>query len=153
MRVDVLGPVRVVSGPKIIETPSRAERALLAALALHVGETVPLSQLSIALWGEDPPSSATKSLRSHLSRLRTRLGSDVARPDPGGYRMTLPREDTDLGLMESLLASGTAARDRGDVARARGWFADAEALWRGDPLVDLADSPSKTAHRDPVSRG
>ena len=146
MRVDVLGPVRVVSGPKIIETPSRAERALLAALALHVGETVPLSQLSIALWGEDPPSSATKSLRSHLSRLRTRLGSDVARPDPGGYRMTLPREDTDLGLMESLLASGTAARDRGDVARARGWFADAEALWRGDPLVDLADSPSKTAH-------
>ncbi len=44
MRVDVLGPVRVVSGPKIIETPSRAERALLAALALHVGETVPLSQ-------------------------------------------------------------------------------------------------------------
>ena len=59
--------------------PRRVEWALLAVLALHPGQVVRLQPLAEALWAEDSPPTATRSLSSHMSRLRRRLGPDVAR--------------------------------------------------------------------------
>ena len=80
-----------------------------------------------------------------MSRLRHRLGPDIARPESGGYRMVLPDGGTDIGALKGLLTDGAAARKDGDLGAARQLLADAEQLWRGPPLVDLADGPAKTA--------
>lgn len=145
MRVEVLGPVRVNRDDGYVEVPRRTERALLAALALRAGHVVPMEVLVEALWASDPPATARRSAGSHLSRLRQRLGPDVAQPEAGGYRMALPGGCTDVGALNAAVVAGAAARQQGDPATARRCFAEGESLWRGPPLTDLADSPVRTA--------
>ena len=140
-----LGPVQVRVGDGVVEVPRRVERALLAVLALHAGHVVDLGTLVEGLWAEEPPATATRSLRSHMSRLRQRLGADIARPEPGGYRMALDDVSTDAGALQDLVSSGATARSEGTLIVAREAFAAAEQLWRGRPLEDLADGPAKTA--------
>ena len=84
----------------------------------------------------------------HISRLRKALaGSDGSgRASPivtreRGYELALDLEQLDSHRFERLLARGRAelAGDRADSAvRA---FEEALALWRGDPLADLAYEP------------
>jgi predicted ATPase len=144
MRVDILGPVQVRSGDEVIDLPRRTERALLAVLALRVGHVVPVATLIDALWGDDPPPTATRSLRSHLSRLRAQLGEDIARPEPGGYRLCLPEECTDVGALRILVQYAGTARAIGDLDAARALLAEAESLWRGQPLTDIAEGSART---------
>jgi len=145
MRVDILGPVQVTAGDGVVTVPRRVERALLAVLALHAGQVVRPETLTEAVWAGDPPVTAIPTLRSHMSRLRQRLGPDIARPESGGYRMVLPDGGTDIRALKGLLADGAAARKRGDLGAARELLASAEQLWRGPPLIDLADGPARTA--------
>jgi predicted ATPase len=144
MRVEVLGPVQVRTGDEVVAIPRRTERALLAVLALRAGNVIGVETLTEALWGEDPPPTATRSLRSHLSRLRAHLGSDIARPESGGYLLDLPEESTDVGALRILVQDAGTARANGDLGAARGLLAEAEALWRGQPLTDLAEGPART---------
>ena len=145
MRVDILGPVQATAGDESVALPRRIERALLVVLALHEGRVVGPEALAEAVWAGEPPATAIPTLRSHMSRLRQRIGPDIARPESGGYRLVLPDGGTDIGMLKGLLSDGAAARKRGDLGAARQFLAGAEQLWRGPPLVDLADGPVKTA--------
>ena len=49
-------------------------RAVLAVLLLHANEPVSADRLALALWGEDAPASAVKTVQVHVSRLRKALG-------------------------------------------------------------------------------
>ena len=49
-------------------------RALLAVLLLHANEPVSAERLAVALWGEDAPAGAVKTVQVHVSRLRKALG-------------------------------------------------------------------------------
>ena len=46
---------------------------MLAALAVHCGETVSTAYLADALWGEDPPRTAAKTLQNYVLRVRRAL--------------------------------------------------------------------------------
>ncbi len=145
MRVDVLGSLRVTSDGAAVVHLRTKERALLSALALGVDHAVPLAALEAALWGDHPPATADRTLQAHVAHLRHDLGFDVIAREPAGYRLALPADAIDAARLEALVASGQEALTSADMASAHRCFREAEELWRGEPLADLADTPEREA--------
>ncbi len=139
MQVSVLGPVEIVSGDEPIELDAPKERAVLAALALHAGRPVAVETIVDAVWGDEPPATATKTLQGYISGLRRAIGADAVGTDDGGYTLRVERDDVDACRFEDLLAAGRQAARSGEHAMAAGLFDDGLSLWRGTPLADCAD--------------
>ena len=119
------------------------ERALLAVLALNVGHNVPVAALEAAVWGDDPPPTVMKSLRNQVVRLRRHLGAESIVTSAEGYRLALPPEAVDATRLRRALEAPADGGMDGGPAGARRRLAEAEALWRGEPLTDLADTPER----------
>jgi predicted ATPase/DNA-binding SARP family transcriptional activator len=139
MELRLLGAVEVVEGGRVVPLTRTKERALLAALALRVGEVVSEGRLCDALWGEDLPTSAAKALQTHVSRLRKTLGvvGVEIETHPGGYRLAPGAFDLDVTRANDLLAQARAACPEDAVALLR----EAGNLWRGPSLGELAGEP------------
>jgi DNA-binding SARP family transcriptional activator/Tfp pilus assembly protein PilF len=121
------GEARTVSGQR--------RKAVLATLALRVGEIVSIDRLADAVWGDGTPPTALNTLQRHVSHLRTVLGSKAAIfARPPGYVLDLGYEGTDVRLAERLLRQ---ADPLADPARAAADLRQALALWRGTPLADV----------------
>jgi WD40 repeat protein/DNA-binding SARP family transcriptional activator len=106
-------------------------RAVLAMLALDPGTTVSTDRLIEGLWGDEPPTTAAKTLQVYVSRLRKALtangdGTEIV-TRARGYELRLAPDDIDACRFERLLAHGAPR--------------EALALWRGPPLDDVADEP------------
>ncbi|MFD4945154.1 BTAD domain-containing putative transcriptional regulator [Streptomyces sp. NPDC058239] len=143
----LLGPVRAWrAGAPLAVGPPR-QQAVLAALLLHSGRPVPLDQLLHALWGEELPASAVRTLRTYVWRLRTLLqGPGGAQPIVsygGGYALELAPGAVDLAVFEEAVRSAAAdSPDGADAALAR-----ALALPCGTPLAGVP-GPYAAAQRD-----
>ena len=92
-QIGILGPVELIGdGP--VPLGGIKERCLLAALAVHCGEAVSVASLVDALWGDDPPRTATKTLQNYVLRVRRALaqaeGATIATL-PDGYCLRPPR--------------------------------------------------------------
>ena len=136
MRVRLLGPVDVTVDGRPRPVRGLRRKAVLAALALQGGEIVSTGRLVDAVWGDTALPPALNTLQSHVSYLRTVLGSKaaiVARPP--GYVLDLGDDATDVRLAERLLRQGRQAADPVHGARE---LREALALWRGRPLEDVA---------------
>ena len=138
--IGVLGGLRVTGTatastardevPLVLE---RKAREVLTLLALHAPAALPVDELARVLWDE-PPASATKTVRAHLSRIRTALrgagvGDAVVTVGSAAYRLVA---DTDVQLVQRLRQQarrlvGPEADAAGDV------LARAREVWRGDP--------------------
>jgi DNA-binding SARP family transcriptional activator len=146
VRVDVLGPLRLVVDGAAVAVVGPKRRAVLALLALAEGRTVAVDHVVDALWPVDLPGSARQAVHTHVSRLRALLGSAAARLQtwPGGYRLDL--DELDLGQARTALARARADRD---PAGALALLREAHALWRGPVLADLCDvAPIAAAAQD-----
>ena len=147
MEISVLGPIRVTLGGHTLRLPAK-QRILLAVLALQPNRTVSTEQLVQALWGEDPPESAVKTLQTYVFQLRRLLatdrsdaGSDLAIVTDGrGYRLEVDPLSIDSERFERLVAEGRSASGP-DAARAAAVLSDALALWRGEGPPDIGDDP------------
>ena len=136
VRVRLLGPVDVVVGDAVRPVSGLRRKAILATLSLRAGEIVSTDRLADIVWGDDLPSTPVNTLQSHVSHLRTVLGSRAAiLAKPPGYVLDVGDEGTDARLAERLLRR--AARLPDPVQRVRE-LREALALWRGSPLADLA---------------
>ncbi len=140
MRIGLLGELEVLDdeGNNVAVAGAKL-RALLAILALHVGRVVPAEHLVEALWGEDPPAAVRNGLQGLASKLRHALGSGdfvVMRGD--GYALEIPPEAIDVRRFERQAGEGRAMAAAGDLANAVERLAQADGLWRGDPLADFA---------------
>ena len=124
-----------------VQVPARKERAVLAFLALRAGSDVSGAGLIRALWGDDPPRSATKTLQTYVSALRRVLPAGTIETTGSGYRLAISPDDVDVHRFEKLLRSSSEAMVGGDLRRAAEDTTAALALWRGSPLPDLADEP------------
>jgi hypothetical protein len=95
MQFGILGPLEVTTecGDAVALGGARA-RALLAVLLLHANEPVSAERLAVALWGDDAPPGAIKTVQVHMSRLRKALGDGATvETTPAGYRLrVLPGE-------------------------------------------------------------
>ena len=139
----LLGPLEAVVGTRPVALGGRRPRRLLAMLLLHAGRVVPADRLVEAVWEDDPPASATVTLRSHVASLRRSLAgssaADVLVTRPPGYRLMITDDQVDARRFERLLEEGGVALDDGDAGHAAQVLRAALALWRGDVLADLDD--------------
>src|SRR3954470_203500 len=133
MEFRVLGTVEVAGadGPRPVH--GRKELAVLAYLLAHSGRSVPAGELVWAVWGEDAPPTAHKSLQVRVSRLRADLGSEGGRivRDGGGYRLALEPGELDAERFARLIEDA-ARLGPADAVEA---YDRALALVRGRPYA------------------
>ena len=130
----LLGPLEVAAAGDPLPLRGRRERALLAYLLLHVNEVVSRDRLVDFLWGERPPETAANALQVAVHGLRRLLGPDRIETRGAGYRLRVEPGELDLTRFRELVER---AHSQGPVDAAA-TLREALALWRGEPLADVA---------------
>ena len=144
MQVRLLGAVDICVDGAPSPVLGLRRRAVLAALALQPSQVVSTGRLIDLVWGEDAPATATNTLQSHISSLRSMLGTRTAiRARSPGYLLDIGAEATDVATAERLIRQ---AREAGDPGAAADYLQAATALWRGPPLAGLAGLPGFDRH-------
>lgn len=141
----VLGPVEVWRDGQLLAPQSPRHRAVLAALLVDPGRTVPVDLLVDRVWSGQPPAAVSATLQSIVSRLRRELEPDVTggrwtllvTREPG-YRLEVAPEDVDAVRFVQLLRAARDLAARGDAEGARAAVAEGLALWRGPAYADVA---------------
>src|SRR4051812_20411541 len=134
----LLGPLEVSRDGETLPLAGQRQRAIVAVLLLAANRLVPTDRLVDALWGEQPPRTATVSLRNALVELRKLLGPDALETRAPGYVLHVDPQHVDLLRFEQALARARAAAapaERGALLR------EALAEWRGPPLPELPYVP------------
>src|SRR4051794_8791285 len=141
MQILVLGHLEATVDDRPVALGGAKQRAVLAMLGLEANRPVSADRLIEGLWGEEPPPSAAKMVQNYVLRLRKALA------DEGGaeiftrgraYELRIDRELVDACRLERLVADASraaGARERNGAAR------EALALFRGEPLADVAHEP------------
>ena len=145
MEFRILGPVEVIGSDRAIHLRSRRERAVLAALVLGGGDVVSSDRLIDAVWGDQPPRSAAKTLQNYVLRLRKALGPSVIETQAPGYRLAAGAAEIDALRFDALVRSAGEARAAGSPDQAAAGIREALALWRGAPLEELDGWPAAEA--------
>jgi len=138
LRVQVLGPVRLLADDHPVAVGGPAVRGLLALLALEADRVVAFDDLVEGLWGSRPPATARTILHGNISALRGVLRAiEPAQALIGtiapGYRLIIDPDRVDAHRARKLL-------DRAETAplpRRAELLAEACALWRGPELADV----------------
>src|SRR3954449_2611341 len=139
MEFRILGPLEVCDDAGVIALGGPLPRALLAMLVLHANQPVPVGRLTCALWGEDAPTAAGRTLQVYVSRLRKALGErDRLVISPAGYLVRVLPDELDAERFECRVAEGLEALAAGELERAVSVLGDALSLWRGPALAELA---------------
>jgi DNA-binding SARP family transcriptional activator len=142
MRFLILGPLEVRDDLGVVALGGVKPRSILAKLLLHANEPVSTEALAQALWGEDAPAGATKTVQVHISRLRKTLGGrNRIETTPGGYRLPVAPDELDVARFERLAEVGQRALAMGRPENAGTALREALGLWRGRPLADLRFEP------------
>ena len=134
LRVRVLGPIEVMTAGVPVAVMGR-QGALLAMLAVRVGAVVSGDQLVDGLWGRDLPDDPSNALQGLVSRLRSRLGTDLIETRSSGYRLGVPPDEVDALRFEELFRRADGAQ----ASVAIGLIDDALALWRGQAFGEHGD--------------
>jgi DNA-binding SARP family transcriptional activator len=134
----ILGPLEVAGDDGApLSLGGTKQRAALAVLLLRAGEVVSTDFLIASLWGDSAPRTASTSLQNLVSALRKLLGAELLLTRPPGYKLEVDKDRVDLFRFERLVreAVGEEPEERAQTLR------DALALWRGEPLAELAFEP------------
>ncbi|MEO3789580.1 BTAD domain-containing putative transcriptional regulator [Nonomuraea sp. B10E15] len=105
-------------------------RGLLAALLARANTEVAMPSLIDAVWPEDPPASAVRSVRIYLYRLRKDLGPRLC-SGAYGWRLRIDADEWDAGRFQSLVRRGRAAAEAGRAQEGGELLRQALDLWRG----------------------
>jgi predicted ATPase/DNA-binding SARP family transcriptional activator len=133
-RISLLGGVAAaIDGGAPVDVGPPKCQAVLAALALSAGSSVPVARLVELVWGDAPPRTADKTLQSYVTRLRKGLGPDSIVRTGAAYRLDVKADSVDVVRFQHRLAEG-------DVEAAL-------AEWSGVPLSGL-DAPGLTGTVD-----
>ncbi|WP_328478765.1 tetratricopeptide repeat protein [Actinoplanes sp. NBC_00393] len=99
------------------------DRVVLAMLLLNPGRIVGSSELTEAVWGADPPTTARGQLQTCISRLRRALPAGVIITDPAGYGIRVGPNELDALVFARLIGEAN--------------FRAALDLWRGPALAEI----------------
>ena len=148
--VSVLGPLAVEADGHEVHVAGTHRRRLLALLASRPGRMVSVDAIVDALWGEDPPPTAAKTVQTHVVRLRRSLSAtdvELIETIRGGYRLAVDAGAVDAVRFEQLAASGRRELARGAAGTAAAQLAEALGLWRGPAYAEFGDADFATAER------
>jgi predicted ATPase/DNA-binding SARP family transcriptional activator len=131
LRLAVDGETRPLGGPQ--------ERAVLALLVANADHPVSVDRLLDALWGDEVPATAEKTIQVYMSRIRAALGPAAVDRSAVGYVLHTVVVDLDVGAFEAAVRTGNAELEAGDAARADAAFDEALAIAAGEPFPDVAE--------------
>ena len=147
VRWGVLGPVEVIgpSGPVDLGTP--LQRTLLALMLAEPGSIVPVDRLVEEIWAGSPPARPRASLQAYVANLRRAVepgravgtAAEVLRTEPGGYRLAVGHGSVDASAFLDRATQVSTLLAEGEAAAALAAADAGLALWRGDPLPEVAD--------------
>ncbi|PWI15250.1 hypothetical protein DI272_14530 [Streptomyces sp. Act143] len=157
MDIEVLGALAVKENGVSITPTAPKPRQVLALLALHADQAVPVSTLIEELWGAAPPRSARTTLQTYVLQLREliavalekgerdgadeggrqRTAKDVLMTMPSGYMLAAGGGQSDVRTFERLAGTGYRAMDAGDFPDAARHLREALALWSGTAFADV----------------
>ncbi|MFE9427057.1 BTAD domain-containing putative transcriptional regulator [Kitasatospora sp. NPDC006697] len=157
MDIAVLGALDVKEHGVSVTPTAPKPRQVLALLALHADQVVPVAALVEELWGERPPRSARTTLQTYILQLRDliaaalpaedpRTSKNVLVTSPGGYLLSTSAGASDVREFERLAGLGYRAMDAGDFTGAARELRDALALWTGTALADVQTGPQLEMH-------
>src|ERR671934_2277048 len=102
----LLGPLKASVGGEPIRLAAPKPRALLALLLLNRNRVVPTERLIDELWGDEPPTQATKTLQVYVSQLRKALGPERLVTRAPGYELRVADGELDLDRFEEIVRTG-----------------------------------------------
>ncbi|MCY0951206.1 AfsR/SARP family transcriptional regulator [Streptomyces sp. H27-S2] len=150
MDIDVLGGLRVTENGVPVVAPTPSARHVLAVLAAHANQVVPVSVLADELAGRVPPEHARAVAHSAVRVLRDRLAAaldagphavrtaeDVLPSVPGGYLLDTGGGRCDLDEFERGAGAGYRAMARGDFDTAVRRLRGALDLWTGPAFAGV----------------
>lgn len=153
--LQVLGPLALyVDGRPVRLGP--IVRILLLCLLL-AGQPVSARRLAELVWDGDEPEGWQVTLRSHVHHLRQALSGSRTSRDGGGtlitvrvgtaawYGLRIPPDCVDMVRFERLVSEGRNAYGAGRYEHAASLLTAALALWRGQPMADIAGRPFAAA--------
>nr|WP_237526097.1 AfsR/SARP family transcriptional regulator [Streptomyces sp. SID4913] len=144
-----MGALEVRENGVSITPTAPKPRQVLALLALHADQVVPVSVLVEELWGDKPPRSARTTLQTYVLQVRdliavallkdpadrpARTSKDVLVTAPGGYMLVSGDGVSDVREFDRLAGIGYRAMDAGDYPRAAETLRQALELWTGSPF-------------------
>ena len=136
----LLGAVQVIGPDGAARLVGVRQRALVGLLAVNAGRAVTQARLIDALWGEEPPRTAVRTLYSYVARVRQALDAcglrGVLRTDGVGYLLAIRADEVDAGRFEASVARARRALAGGTIGEAVTLFREALDLWRGDAFAD-----------------
>jgi len=142
MQFSILGPLDVRVDGCAVALGGVMPRGLLVVLLLHANEAVSAERLALALWGEEAPAGAVKTVQVHVSRLRRALGDpDLVVTTPAGYWLRVRPGELDAEHFDRRVADGRRALADSHAEQAGSMLREALGLWRGPPLADIASLP------------
>ena len=142
MEFGILGPLEVRADGRSVPLGGGKPRAVLALLALHANQPVSAERVAVALWGEDAPPTAVKTVQVYIARLRKALEDPgVLVTTPAGYCLRVGPGELDAERFEERVATGRDALAHGRAEEAAAELRAALGLWRGAPLAEIASAP------------
>ncbi|MEU7594300.1 BTAD domain-containing putative transcriptional regulator [Streptomyces sp. NPDC039022] len=150
----VLGPLQLTLDGVDITPSAIRQQALLAALLLHHGQTVPLPALTTDIWGTDPPATPREQIQTHVHRIRRQFdktaghgtGRRLLTWAQDGYALHLPADHIDLSRFVTAVDKARVHLTEDRPAVAHTLLTDALAIWRGPALAGLATGTGLTPH-------
>ncbi|MFE5538170.1 BTAD domain-containing putative transcriptional regulator [Streptomyces sp. NPDC056492] len=157
MDIEVLGTLAVRERGVSVAPTAPKPRQVLALLALHADQVVPVSALIEELWQGAPPRSARTTLQTYVLQLRAliataleqgdgegeaapagrRTAKDVLVTLPGGYLLNSGGGTSDVREFDRLAGMGYRAMDAGDFPGAARLLREALSLWSGPAFADV----------------
>ncbi|MFC9690693.1 BTAD domain-containing putative transcriptional regulator [Kribbella sp. NPDC056951] len=137
LRVEILGPLRVLWNEQPVAVGAPRLQALLAVLALRANQVCLPEELLDLVWHDSPPGTGLKVLPPYVYRLRRALPVDLLDRTSDGYILRLPPDSLDIEDFETAATRATRLRDTGDLDAAAAEYNRALALFRGEPLSGL----------------
>jgi len=91
----ILGPLEVFAGDGSLQIGGRRQRTVLAVLLLNANRITSTDAIIDAVWGDDPPTTARRSIHVYVSRLKKVFGEGrIGSVDPG-YRLRVDAGELD----------------------------------------------------------
>jgi DNA-binding SARP family transcriptional activator/WD40 repeat protein len=134
VRFEVLGPLKVTDGGAELPLGGPQQRLVLAMLVAGDGAAVSTDRLVDALWGDDPPATARKTIQGYIHHLRASIGAPLT-TERAGYALVTDG-NTDVAEFAALHRRAAQA----EPGEAADLLRRALALWRGAAYADVSDA-------------
>ena len=147
MYYQALGPLLVTRDDgTTVPIRQAKQRSLLCLLVSRAGRAVRTEDLIDALWGDDPPLRAERTLHTHIWAIRRHLQSGtLLHNNPHCYVLNATGQEVDILQFRALAARGKRMQLSGDLVTAAHLYQKALDLWREPAVIDFPPTILGTA--------